>query len=111
MPPVLVLFLMVLISGVITNFANNMVICTIFVTIICFMGDLLPFNPVMFSCLAIISSNLSMFFPAANPMNAIVFSMKEIVTFKAEFAHGLASFIFLCAVTTIVGYFYSLIIF
>ena len=109
--PVLVLFLMVLISGVITNFANNMVICTIFVTIIVFMGDALPFNPVMFSCLAIISSNLSMFFPAANPMNAIVFSQKDIVTFKAELTHGLVSFAFLCVVTTVVGYLYGLVIF
>ena len=111
LPPVLVLFLMVVIAGIVTNFANNMVICTIFVTIICFMGDVLTFNPVMFSSLAIIASNLSMFFPAANPMNAIVFSQKDIVTFKAELTHGLISFAFLCVVTTVVGYFYSLLVF
>ena len=111
LPPVAVILAMVVISGVVTNFANNMVICTIFVTMICFMEDILPFDPAMLSCLAIIASNLSMFFPAANPMNAIVFSQKDIVTFRAELTHGLASFAFLCVVTTVVGYLYGLVIF
>ena len=110
-PGLLLIFLIVVISGFITNFANNMVICTIFVTIITFMGDLLPFDPVMLSCLAIIASNLSMFFPAANPMNAIVFSQKDIVTFKAELTHGLISWAFLSVVTAVVGYLYGMIIF
>ena len=111
MPGVLVIFLVVLISAVVTNFANNMVVCSVFVTIICFMGDALPFDSAILSCLVILATNLSMFFPAANPMNAIIFSQKDIVTFKAEFSHGLISCIFLCIVISVVGYFYGSIIF
>ena len=110
-PGLLLIFVLVVVSGFVTNFANNMVICTIFVTIIAFMADSLPFDPVMLSCLAVIASNLSMFFPAANPMNAIVFSQKDVVTFKAELVHGLICWAFLCVVTTVVGYFYGMLIF
>ena len=111
LPGVLTIFLVVLISAVVTNFANNMVVCSVFVTIICFMGDALPFSTEILSCLVILATNLSMFFPAANPMNAIIFSQKNIVTFKAEFTHGLISCVFLCVFISIVGYFYGSLIF
>lgn len=111
LPGVLTIFLVVLISAVVTNFANNMVVCSVFVTIICFMGDALPFSTAVMSCLVILATNLSMFFPAANPMNAIIFSQKNIVTFKAEFTHGLISCIFLCVVISVVGFFYGSLIF
>lgn len=111
LPGVLTIFLVVLISAVVTNFANNMVVCSVFVTIICFMGDALPFSTAVMSCLVILATNLSMFFPAANPMNAIIFSQKNIVTFKAEFTHGLISCVFLCVVISVVGFFYGSLIF
>lgn len=111
LPGVLVIFLVVLISAVVTNFANNMVVCSVFVTIICFMGDALPFDPAVLSCLVILGTNLSMFFPAANPMNAIIFSQKDIVTFRQEFTHGLISCVFLCVFISVVGYLYGSIIF
>lgn len=111
MPPLLVIFVVVLLSALITNFANNMVVCSVFVTIICFMGDVLPFNLALLSGLVILATNFSMFFPAANPMNAIIFSQKSILNFKDEFSHGLISCLFLCVVTAVVGYFYGMIIF
>ena len=111
LPGVLTIFLVVLISAVVTNFANNMVVCSVFVTIICFMGDALPFSTAVMSCLVILATNLSMFFPAANPMNAIIFSQRNIVTFKAEFTHGLISCVFLCVVISVVGFFYGSLIF
>ena len=111
LPGVLTIFLVVLISAVATNFANNMVVCSVFVTIICFMGDALPFSTAVMSCLVTLATNLSMFFPAANPMNAIIFSQKNIVTFKAEFTHGLISCVFLCVVISVVGFFYGSLIF
>lgn len=111
LPGVLTIFLVVLISAVVTNFANNMVVCSVFVTIICFMGDALPFSTAVMSCLVILATNLSMFFPAANPMNAIIFSQKNIVTFKAEFTHGLISCVFLCVIISVVGFFYGSLIF
>lgn len=111
LPGVLTIFLVVFISAVVTNFANNMVVCSVFVTIICFMGDALPFSTAVMSCLVILATNLSMFFPAANPMNAIIFSQKNIVTFKAEFTHGLISCVFLCVVISVVGFFYGSLIF
>lgn len=111
LPSVAIIFAVVLLSALVTNFANNMVICSLFVTIICFMGDALPFSPVVLSCLVILGSNMSMFFPAANPMNAILFAQKDIVTFKQEVVHGLAACLFLCIITSIVGYLYGILVF
>ncbi len=54
---------------------------------------------------------MSMFFPAANPMNAILFAQKDLVTFKAEFVHGIISCVFLCVVASVVGFLYGSIIF
>lgn len=44
-------------------------------------------------------------------MNAIIFSQKDIVTFRQEFTHGLISCVFLCVFISVVGYLYGSIIF
>lgn len=110
-PTLIIILLVVLLAAVITNFANNVVICSLFVTIVCFMGDSLPLNPAIMTCLCILASNLSMFFPAANPMNAILFAQKHVVRFKDELVIGLISCLFLCVVTATFGYWYGTLFF
>ena len=61
--------------------------------------------------MCMIGSSMSMFFPAANPMNAILFAQKDLVTFKAEVVHGIISCVFLCVVASVVGFLYGSIIF
>ena len=105
LPPALVIFAVVLLPAILTQFANNMIVTSVFVTIICFIGKALPFDPIVLSCLGIISANLSMFFPAANPMNAILFAQRDLVTFRQEAGFGFLSCMLL------VGYGWGCIVF
>ena len=70
MPTALIMATVIFLAAYITNFANNMIICALFVTIVCFIRDSLPIHPEILSYLVVLSSSLSMFFPAANPINA-----------------------------------------
>lgn len=56
-------------------------------------------------------ANLSMFFPAANPMNAILFAQRDLVTFRLEAGFGLIACIILCIFLAIFGYGYGCLIF
>lgn len=49
LPSFLVIFAIVLLPAILTQFANNMVVTSVFVTIICFMGSALPFNQSLMS--------------------------------------------------------------
>lgn len=111
LPPALVIFAVVLLPAILTQFANNMIVTSVFVTIICFIGKALPFDPIVLSCLGIISANLSMFFPAANPMNAILFAQRDLVTFRQEAGFGFLSCMLLCMFLAVVGYGWGCIVF
>lgn len=111
LPPSLVIFAVVLLPAILTQFANNMIVTSVFVTIICFIGKALPFNPVILSCLVILSANLSMFFPAANPMNAILFAQRDLVTFRQEASFGFLSCMLLCLFLAVAGYGWGCLVF
>lgn len=103
LPGVVVIFVIVLMSAVATNFSNNLVVCGIFVAIACFMGDVIATDVRAVSCLIIAGSSISIFFPAASPLNAVLFSQKELVTFRQEFSLGLKTCILQCVLISIAG--------
>ncbi len=111
MPTALIMATVIFLAAYITNFANNMVICALFVTIVCFIRDSLPIHPEILSYLVVLSSSLSMFFPAANPINAIIFGQRDCVSFRQEFLHGFICCSFLCIVLLVSGYLWSKVIF
>lgn len=111
MPTTLLIGAVIFLAAYITNFANNMIVCALFVTIVCLVRDSLPVHPEMISYLVVLSSSLSMFFPAANPINAIIFGQKDCVTFRQEVVHGFVCCTFLCVVLLVLGYLWSLVIF
>lgn len=111
LPTLLIIFAMVLIPALITNFANNVIICVIFVSVIGTIGASLPFDPVILSCLVIMGANISCFFPAANPMNAILFAQKELVTFRQEFQLGLCTLLLQSLFIAVVGYAWGIVCF
>ncbi len=110
-PIILVVVLVVLFTALITNLANNYIVCSIFITIICLMADVLPCNPIILCVLIMIASNLSMFFPAANPMCAILFGMNDLIEFKSMVVQGFISCMFLCLVTILIGFPFASLIF
>lgn len=111
MPTALIMATVIFLAAYITNFANNMIICALFVTIVCFIRDSLPIHPEILSYLVVLSSSLSMFFPAANPINAIIFGQRDYVSFRQEFTHGFICCSFLCCVLLVFGYVWSKVVF
>ncbi len=57
------------------------------------------------------AANFSMFFPAANPMNAILFAQRDLVTFRQEAGFGFISCMILCVFLAIVGYAWGILVF
>lgn len=110
-PTALIMATVIFLTAYITNFANNMIICALFVTIVCFIRDSLPIHPEILSYLVVLSSSLSMFFPAANPINAIIFGQRDYVSFRQEFTHGFICCSFLCCVLLVFGYVWSKVVF
>ncbi|WP_273524441.1 SLC13 family permease [Mailhella massiliensis] len=110
-PMLLLIVTLVLLPALITNFANNLVISAIFVSVIGSMGDALPYSPLIMACLVIMGSNISCFFPAANPMNAFLFAQKDIVSFRQEFSFGLKTLCLQTIFIAVVGYLWGSLIF
>lgn len=111
LPSLALIFVIVLMSALATNFSNNLVVCGIFVAIACFMADVIDMDIRAVSCLIIAGSSISIFFPAASPLNAVLFSQKELVTFKQEFSFGIKTCLIQCLLLSIVGHFWGILIF
>lgn len=88
LPRWLVVLFVVMLPALVSQVANNMVVVSIFVPIVCLLSQALGINPELLTCLVILGAALAMFFPAANPVNAILFAQKDLVTFKAEAGLG-----------------------
>lgn len=88
LPQWLVVLGVVMLPALVSQVANNMVVVSVFVPIVCILSQALPLNPEVLSCFVILGAALAMFFPAANPVNAILFAQKDIVTFKQEAGLG-----------------------
>lgn len=88
LPGWLVVLFIVFLPALVSQFANNTVVVAVFVPIVCIMSQALPFQAEVLTCLVILGAALAMFFPAANPVNAILFAQKDLVTFRAEASTG-----------------------
>ena len=111
MPSLSIILVIVLMSAIASNFANNLVVCGIFVAIACFMGDVIAMDLRTVSCLIIAGSSISIFFPAASPLNAVLFSQKELVTFTQEFYLGIKTCLIQCVLLSLVGTFWGIVVF
>lgn len=111
LPGLALLFAIVLLAALVTNFSNNLVVCGIFVSIACFMGDIIPFPAPLVTCLIILGSSIALFFPAASPLNAVLFSQKDLVTFRQQFSLGLGTSVLQCALISVFGYLWGIVIF
>lgn len=110
--PWLFAFVIVLLSAILTNFANNMVIGAMFISMVNILGSNIPsVNVVAVSMLVVFGANLGCFFPVASPMNAIVFAQKDIVSFKTNALFGFTICIFFVILLCTVGYAYVNLLF
>lgn len=87
----------------ITNFSNNTVVCGVFVPIACMLTPMLNLNPQIITSLIIAASCIAIFFPAASPLSAVLFSQKELVTFRQQCGLGLKTFVVQCVIIAFAG--------
>lgn len=100
-------FVIVLLSALLTNFSNNMVIGAMFISMVNILAPSLPAVNITAVCMLVVfSANLACFFPAASPMNAIVFAQKDIVSFEKNALLGFEVCMFFVVLLSTVGWAY-----
>lgn len=96
----------------VTNICNNMVVASIFTSLVCVMATTMPGLTVPALCVCIsLTSDFACFFPSACPPAAICFAQKDMVDFKAMFKQGVVSGICLVVVMLVVAWPYANLIF
>ena len=94
-------------SALLTNFSNNMVIGAMFISMVNILAPSLPAVNITAVCMLVVfSANLACFFPAASPMNAIVFAQKDIVSFEKNALLGFEVCMFFVVLLSTVGWAY-----
>lgn len=89
MPPIIFVFMCIILAAILTNFLSNAVISIIFMTLVASCQSILPGISMPAASLAIMmASFLACATPAANANNAIVFSFKDVIDFKYSLIHG-----------------------
>ena len=111
LPGLAIIAVIAFMAAICTNFSNNIVVCGIFVATACFLGGVITMDLRAVVCIIIASSSVSIFFPAASPLNAVLFLQKELVTFRQLFLFGIKTTIIQCLLIAIVGSLLSGVIF
>ncbi len=105
LPLIVCVIFMLISSAVITNFANNIVVGALFISLANILSATLPgMNVAALAVLLMFSCSASVFFPAASPCNAMCFAQTDIVNFSQEFKIGLVTTIVMVGVLVIVGW-------
>lgn len=86
----LFLFVIVVFSGVLTQFMNNAIAASLFVTALCLMADVLPAGISLEAVTMLIafSTDMSCWLPSANAGNAYGYGQTDVVEFKYYFQAG-----------------------
>lgn len=100
-PLVLAIFLIVA-TAIVTNFANNVVVGALFISILTTIAATNPsLNVTAIAVMIALAAQSSVFFPAASPINAICFAQTDLITFKDESVVGAGATIVLILVCII----------
>ncbi len=105
-PLVLVIFI-VLATGIITNFLNNMVVAVIFISVVSTMtGNLGDINLMCVAVLIILASSCAFVLPSGNPVTAFAFSYHDLVKTKDLIKFSFIVFVILMIIICTLGYVY-----
>lgn len=103
LPSWLLVLAIITLGAFITNFSNNTVVCGVFVPIACMLIGIIQVNAQLITSLIIAASCIAIFFPAASPLSAVLFSQKELVTFRQQSGLGIKTFIIQCIIIAFAG--------
>lgn len=111
LPPIVFTFAALLIATALTNFANNMVIGAIFVSVIVSVADILALDAVPIIVTLIICVNLAFVTPAASPIAAFVFANRKWVKAQDIYKYAGIFIIIAFVATALCGMLWAGIIF
>ena len=107
MPPILFLISVVLLSIILTNLLNNMVVAMIFITLLFSLQDYLNGLNLTAMVLSImLASYVACATPAASPLCAFVYGQRDLVSFKNQMLQGVKTCLLLAVL--IIAIFYPL---
>lgn len=103
--------LLMMIGVVLTNFANNTVICMILISVVVSFSGTMGIDPIPISIMLMVASHMALLTPAASPFAAILFGNSAWVRPKDIYKYGSIA-VGICTLTfIIVGYILMKIIF
>lgn len=104
-PAVVFVVLAIYLSMILSNFLNNMVVALVFISAIMALSSSIEGINLAAATIAIyLGSNSSIAMPSANPVNAITFSTKDLISFKTQSKLGWMSG-FVMATVSVGAYF------
>lgn len=107
MQPMLFLISVVVLSIILTNLLNNMVVAMIFITLLFSLQDCLGSLNMIATVLSImLASYVACATPAASPLNAFMYGQRDLVSFRNQMLQGIKTCILLAVL--IVAVFYPL---
>ncbi len=103
--PFLFLFIIVIATGILTQFMNNAIASSLVVTGLCMMGSVLPKGVSLegLTLLIAFSTNLACWLPSATAANAYGYGQTDVVEFKHYFRSGLTHLIVMLILVGVVG--------
>lgn len=98
--PYMFVIVVIALAAILTNFLNNTIIAVLFASLVTVLGGSLSgINIYVVVILVMIAANFSVATPAANPVNAFLFSQVDLIKFKDHLLHSCICCAFLIFVT------------
>ena len=98
--PYMFVIVVIALAAILTNILNNTIIAVLFVSLVTVLGGSLSgINIYVVVILVMIAANFSVATPAANPVNAFLFSQGDLIKFKDHLLHSCICCAFLIFVT------------
>ncbi len=103
--------LVLILGSVLTNLANNGVICIILMSVVVSLSEQLGINPTALCVLLMLTVQMALVTPAASPFAAILFGNTSWVKAKDIYRYGTIMILLCTLIVIILGYFWSFVIF
>ena len=95
LPPYWCVFFIITVGAFITQFMNNTICSTLFISALVMMTSALPsgLNYAAISVLLMFATDISCWMPSANPLNAYGYAQTDLIKFKYYFRYGFLSLV------------------
>ena len=104
MPPFAFAAVIIILTIIFTNALNNIVVASMFLTIVYSLKDAVGINPLPLVIVMIYSCYLAVLLPSSNPMTAFMFGNKDKISNKDIFRYASVSMVTGALVLIFIGY-------